>query len=359
MADTTVATANAVRQWENDYFKEYVRGNRFNRYMGTDANSIIHLNETLTGKPGTQVTIPLITRLKGQGVSGNSVLEGREEQLSNYGHLITTNVLRNGVVIDFLEEQKSDLGLRNAAKAALKMWSMEDLRGNNGNGRGIIDALTSFRSGDTITSYANTSEATKDAVVAANSDRYLFGAAKANIAANDHSAALANVDSTNDKLIYQTVSLAKRMAKVADPHIRPIRVAEDEEWYVMFAGSLPFRDLKTSLATINQNAMERGKDNPLFRDGDLIYDGVIIREVPELPTITGVGASNIDVAASYLCGAQAVGVAWAQRPVSKTQATDYDFRHGVAIQEMRGVEKLIFNSKIHGIVTVYTAAVGD
>jgi hypothetical protein len=117
--------------------------------------------------------------------------------------------------------------------------------------------------------------------------------------------------------------------------------------------------LKTSLATINQNAQVRGDNNPLFRDGDLIYDGVIIREVPELPVVTGVGASSIDVAASYLCGAQAVGVAWAQRPVSRTQETDYEFRHGVAIQEMRGVEKLVFNSKHHGICTVWTAAVGD
>jgi hypothetical protein len=360
MADTTVSTANAVRQWDNNYFLEYIRGNRFNRYMGTDANAIIHLNETLTNKPGTQVTIPLITRLKGQGVSGNMVLEGREEQLSNYGHLITTNVLRNGVVIDWLEEQKSELGLRNAAKAALKMWSMEDLRGANGNGRGIIDALYSFRSGDTITSYANTSEAVKDTFLAANSDRFLFGAAKANNASNDHSASLANVDNTSDKLIYQTVSLAKRMAKTADPHIRPIRVAEDEEWYVMFAPSLPFRDLKTSLATINKDAMERGKDNPLFRDGDLIYDGVIIREVPEIPVVVNAGASGTtDVAASFLCGAQAIGVAWAQRPVSKTQETDYEFRHGVAIQEMRGVEKLIFNSKQHGMVTVWTSAVAD
>jgi Protein of unknown function (DUF4043) len=359
MVDTTVSTANVVQQWESDYFLEYVRGNRFARYMGTDENSIIHLNESLTNKPGTKVTIPLITRLKGQGVSGNSVLEGREEQLSNYGHLISTNVLRNGVVIDYLEEQKSALALRNAAKAALKMWSMEDLRGANGNKRGIIDALYSFRSGDTITAYADTSEAVKDAFLASNSDRFLFGAATSNNSSNDHSSSLANVDNTNDKLIYQTVSLAKRLAKKADPHIRPIRVAEDEEWYVMFAGSYPFRDLKTSLATINQNAEVRGKDNPLFRDGDLVFDGVIIREVPEIPTVTGVGAGAIDVSAAFLCGAQAIGVAWAQRPVSRTQTTDYEFRFGVGIQEMRGVEKLIFNSKQHGVVTVWTSAVAD
>ena len=70
---------------------------------------------------------------------------------------------------------------------------------------------------------------------------------------------------------------------------------------------------------------------------------------------------------NYLCGAQAVGVAWAQRTQTATQDTDYNFRHGVAVQEIRGVEKLRFgtgpndtdNPKDHGMVTVYTAgAVG-
>ena len=45
--------------------------------------------------------------------------------------------------------------------------------------------------------------------------------------------------------------LAKRLAAIADPHITPIRTGEDEEWFVLFAGSLSFCDLKED-ATLAQ-----------------------------------------------------------------------------------------------------------
>src|SRR5690606_33392988 len=109
------------------------------------------------------------------------------------------------------------------------------------------------------------------------------------------------LDSTNDILKKGTISLAKRMAKTANPIIRPVRVNDDEEWYVAFADSLSFRDLKADLATTHADAMQRGKSNPLFTDGDLVYDGVIIREVPEIPPLES------NVGQVFLCGAQAVG----------------------------------------------------
>jgi hypothetical protein len=38
---------------------------------------------------------------------------------------------------------------------------------------------------------------------------------------------------------------------------------------------------------------------------------------------------------------------------------DYGFRHGTAIEEARGVEKLVFNNIDHGIVTGFVAAAAD
>ena len=84
-------------------------------------------------------------------------------------------------------------------------------------------------------------------------------------------------------------------------------------------------------------------DNPLFTAGDILYNGVIIREIPEMPVIPLVfTAGGIDVAMSAFCGAQALGVAWAQRMKSTTNTRDYGYMHGVGIQEMRGIGKLRF-----------------
>jgi len=132
-----------------------------------------------------------------------------------------------------------------------------------------------------------------------------------------------------------------------------------------------FRDLMLDPVIINslQYAWNRGSDNPLFTAGDILYDGVIIREIPELPTIPDVGAgATVDAGASYLCGAQALGIAWAQRTKAITNERDYGFFSGVGVQEIRGVAKLRFGVDPtvdqtkpvdNGVVTVWSAAEPD
>src|SRR3546814_10179827 len=67
------------------------------------------------------------------------------------------------------------------------------------------------------------------------------------------------------------------------------------------------------MSTVLQNAQERGDGNPLFNDGDLMYDGVIIRKIQEIPATGAVGTAGARVEPVYLCGAQALGIAWAKR----------------------------------------------
>lgn len=359
MALTTARTGLTPQQWDDKFFMEYVRENRFKRYMGTDENAIIQLKEDLTKAKGDKVTFAAVNKLAGDGVTGNTTLEGNEESLDTRSMAVTVAPLRHAVAVTNWDEQKSTIELRDTAKMALKLWSMEKMK------TAIITALGSING----VAYASASEAQKDAWLVDNADRVLFGAAKSNASSNDHSTSLGNVDSTSDKLTPEAVSLMKRIAQTASPAIRPIRLNEDEEWFVLFVNSRSFRDfaLNSTVTQANRDARVRGMDNPLFTGGSLVWDGVIVREVPEIGVLSGVGASNIDVGPAYLCGAQAVGVAWAQRTKTTTQVSDYGFRNGVGIQEMRGIEKLIFGSgsgdtddlKDHGVVTGFFSAVAD
>jgi len=348
MALTTVSAGNQVTQWDSDFFAQYVRTNRFKRYMGTDENSIIQLLEDLTVKKGGNIVLTLIAKLTGSGVTGDTALVGNEEGLANYDFKIPVDTLRHGVRVTDHEQQLTEIDLRNAAKTMLKLWSQEKIRD------AIITALGSVNG----VAFASAAASDKNTWTVNNADRVLFGSAVANYNAT-FATALLNVDAAGDKLSKGVVGLAKRLAKKSNPIIRPVSVNEDEETYVMFANPLAFRDLKTDLDTVLQNAQVRGSDNPLFHDGDLMYDGVIIREVPEIGVIAGAGAGGIDVAPNYLCGAQAVGVAWAKRTASTTDVTDYGFQKGVGIHEMRGIEKCVFNNKDHGVFTVFTAGVAD
>lgn len=347
MTLSTVATENVVKQWDSDFYREYIRANRFSRYQGTDSNSIIQLKEQLTKKPGDAITLSLVKALSGAGVSGNTLLEGAEESLLNYGQQISIQAYRNAVAITEWEEQKSALGLRNAARPVLKDWAMELNRSK------VISAMGSVIADDgSIVPYATATSTQRDEFIVSNADRVLFGAAKANTKAT-FALSLAELDSTNDILKKGTISLAKRLAKLADPIIRPVRVNDDEEWYVAFCDSLSFRDLKADMATTHADAMQRGKSNPLFTDGDLVYDGVIIREVPEI------GALTTNVGQVFLCGAQALGHVIGKRWGSSTEGRDYGFVNGVAIAGYFGTQKLVFNGKQNGMVNIYTYAAAD
>jgi N4-gp56 family major capsid protein len=349
MALTTVTSNLKEQIWDNDFFTNYVRKNRFNRYMGTDENAVIQIKEDLTKKAGDRIHLALVAELSGAGVTGNTLLEGSEEALNQYEFPIAVSTLRNAVAVTLNEEQFTGIDIRNAGKTMLQNWAMRKLRTD------IITALGSiYVSGTGNVAYGSATEGNKDTWLAANSDRVMFGDGSVG-GFTDHSADLALVTSSMT-LTKEIVSKLKAKAENASPIIRPVVVGEDSENYVLFVGSGAFRDLKADLAQTLRDAQTRGSSNPLFQDGDLEYDGVVIRKIQEIATLGTVGASSARIEPVYLCGAQALGVAWAQRTRSKTEERDYGFVHGVAVHEMRGVEKCNFNGKVHGVLTGYVAA---
>jgi N4-gp56 family major capsid protein len=364
--NVTAARANLTPTiWDRRFFTEYVRKNRFAKYMGEEMGSLIQVREQLGRENGDSIVFPAVRRLVGAGVTGNQVLEGSEELLNARSMKLTVSAIRHAVAVSDWDVQKSAIDLRDAAKDALQVWSLEKMRDD------LILALGSITANASVTvAYASASAGQKNSWLVANSDRVLFGASKANAVSGVMATALLTVDATNDKLTAASISLAKRIALTASPRIRPITVNNDEEWFVLFCNSYQMRDLKadTTIQSSLQYAAERGRDNPLFTGGDLIYDGVIIREIPEIGVISGVGASSIDVGQAYLCGAQALGIAWAQRTKTTTNVRDYGYFSGVGIQEMRGIGKLRFGTdgttedstpKDAGIVTMFMSSVAD
>jgi hypothetical protein len=128
MALTTVTTNLKEQVWDNDFFTNYVRKNRFNRYMGTDENAVIQIKEDLTKKAGDTIHLALVAELSGAGVTGDGLLEGNEEALSQYEFPIVVSTLRNAVAVTLNQEQFTGIDLRNAGKTMLQNWAMRKLR---------------------------------------------------------------------------------------------------------------------------------------------------------------------------------------------------------------------------------------
>lgn len=354
MTDTTAATENVVTNWKRKTFTEYVRQNRFNAYMGTGSNNVIVMRED----ERQTFSCPMVARLTGAGVT-TGTLAGNEEALSNFGWTLTPGYKRHAVRANKDEIEKVNFDIMGESRSALSTWAREEVRDDT------LNALGAIYNGTTYSTYAAAAEAAKDTWLANNDgtvNRVLFGNALGNQSTTDHSASLANVDATNDVLTSGIVSLMKRMAQTADPHITPIKVTDDEEMFVLFVGSMARRDLlaDTAFLQATREANVRGAKNPLFKGGDLIWDNVIIREVPEIAAISGVGAAGIDVEPVYMCGVEAVGFGIGQRPTpTRLAEDDYGFLKGVGVELKHDIKKMYWNDIQNGVVTGYMSGVAD
>jgi hypothetical protein len=379
MAETLLATASERQVWVTQYFQEYVRHSRFLPYMSNSSvnkGGIILTKFQAEEEAMRTINIPFIGRLKSAGVTGATALDGVEEELTNFNCPITVDWRRNAVRIPKSTSFRTEINLWDAAKDALRVWESEKLRDDiiRAFAHVIIDANGS------IVPYELSTAAQQNSWVAGNSDRVLFGTTNSNYSAT-FATAMGNVTAAM-KASSAMMGLAKRIAKLADPHIRPFRVEDGDgrEYYVAFHGARTFRDLKADTVIVAANTNARAREgmgmekNPIFQDGDLIYDGVIHREIPEIDAycaaasanpnggaaFNGVGNAGADVRPIYVCGGGAVGVAWGQEPTPRTDMIkDYGFRPGVAIEELLGVKKINFNGVQNGVVTVFAGAAAD
>lgn len=359
MALTTVPTNARVKIFQNKFWREYIRGNRFSKVMGTDENSPIQLVEDLTKKKGESVTMYLVNRLTGAGRTGYQTLKGYEEPVDIRSFTLKVALTRHAVTHWKTDEQFSAIDLVESKNAVLQDWFKENVRDR------IILALGSISTdGSTHQAYASASEADKDTWAANNSDRIVFGAAAFNA---DHSAGLTQLDTTADIITDANLKILKDAAKAASPKIRPIKIREDEEWYLVYMGTKLFRQAQTALATLNREAWVRaqGENNPLFTGGDLISDGLVIKEIPEIGALPGTPGSGgtTAVAPAYLVGAQALGYGIALRSKVISQEDDYEEVQGAGIKMLDVINKAYFGAgaddtttpKQNGVVTGYYA----
>lgn len=373
MASTTVLSGLELTKWQMKFMREYVRDSGFEPYMGTELTNIICVKNDLTDS-GYTVRIPLVGRLKGNGVSGNTTLSGAEEAMDQYYQDVQWEFYRNAITWTKKEAEKMGPRLMEEARPLLKEWAAELVKYQ------IIDTFHKMDG----TKFSSAAAGVRNTWLTNNSDRVLFGSLKANASSNVHATAIATCDSVNDKMTTDTITLAKRIAKTANPHITPFKSnTSGREYFVQFTHPRAFRDLKKDTAMTNANRDARSREgsgmdsNPIFQDGDLIYDGVIVREIPEFEqgrvsgindetTLVNAGSGGTtDVGVSFLCGQQALAFANKQlpKPVDKSES-DYEFIIGKGIELAHGIEKLTWANgsgtrKDNGMVTIYNAATPD
>lgn len=383
--ETQVQSSLYNQEWDKKALMESQRASQFTPYIGKGTNNAI------VYRPMSAITdnIPFVPDLTGNFVNGNTALEGNETASQAHHETVTAEWLRKGTLFTKREGAFAGFDLRGASKDVIVNYYKNAMRTR------IIDALLSTRAStsaganlyygliedssngpiiqssswdaDAITtiegaSVTTNSEANKDTWLTNNSDRVLFGSLRSNASSNDHSTALGLVDTTDDTNRAAHISMLKRMAKQASPRINPIRIDGDgNEWFLYLTGSRGFRDLQSDpeIRQADLEARERGMRNPVFTGGELMYNGVIIKEVEEMPVLYQAGASSCDVGVGFLVGNQALAYGVFQEMKSVSNVTDYGFRQGLGTECCDTFKKIFFNGKQHGVVTHYYAAAAD
>jgi Protein of unknown function (DUF4043) len=380
VALTTVQVNNKLIVFRKEITREYIRQNLFAPYIGTELTAIIRvINDLKNG--GEQINIPLVARLKQQAI-GTGTLVNNEESLDNFGDRGWIDWARNAVTVKESERQKSSIDLLGVMRPMLEDWGKELQRDE------LVDTFFAVPLNNTAPAGLGSFNGQRvngalfDAATAGqrntwnsdNSDRVLYGGAQGNFNAT-MATALANVTAG---MTYSAAAQLKmkRLAKKANPRIRPYKLKNGREYFVTFAGSNCFRDYQSDTTIINANTQARPREgdgldkNPLFQDGDLIYNGVITREVPEIDirlptTYTTAGSGAIQVAPVWMCGQSAIAWLWGRMPrPTFRKEDDYQFIRGVGIEMAYGLKKIakLNNSnqyKDWGVFTGFFASLND
>lgn len=382
MALTSNHVNNEVIKFRKTAATDFLRKNRLDPFMGPDSTyPIVRLKDLAAD--GKQINIPLVTQLSGSGV-GAGTLRGNEEQIDSYGFPVWADWARNAVANNRAVNKESSFSIRSTARSLLSGWSRRIVRDD------LVDSLLSIPTaaiqsnrlaspGNRVNGikWSAATAGNKNSWVTANYDRVVFGSQISNYSTT-FATAVANVDSTNDKMTAAVGGLMRDQAKQSGvdpnnpgvyngrPKITPWQQKDtDQEWYLCLVGDRAFRDLKAdpTMYQANRDAREREgrdptKNNPIFTGGGLVYDGVYYLNIPEITQrvlLKGVGASSIDVEPVFLLGQGALAYALGQMPrPTQLEDGDYDFVTGMGIEAQYGVGKIA-----KAPLNVASATVGD
>jgi N4-gp56 family major capsid protein len=318
--------------WRKALFAD-VRDNLYvSRFMGSSEQSMIQELEDLKKEAGSNVSFGLGMKLSGAGVSGDSALEGSEEQMTDYDEDLAIDQLRHAVrLTGRMDEKKNAYAMRTNAKNRLSDWWAERID------QEVMDKLC----GKTTSTFSNTP-------TAAASGRSVFAGGQTSV--GNLTAAM--------KMDTKVLDAAKQLATTpaSGPKLRPVRI-NGKPYYVAILHTYDATNLRQDpvWAQAQREAGERGDDNPIWTGSLGVWNSIIVHEHEYVYRTTD-GSGGANVARNVLCGQQAGVIAWGASVQWVEKSFDYGNSWGISVGAIFGVIKPIFNSLDYGVITMFSAS---
>lgn len=333
MAITNIGDSHALRKalWEKKLYDLIIAGTFFNRFTSESMNSIVWNKKNLMKEQGDKITFGLTTTDPSDhaGVSGSTTLEGNEVALEFGDFNVELEVYRQAVASNIKSKKRTSFNLSAEEEEFLRKWyvsKLDDLHFSAAYASTTLNCYMNGSSGFTVGSSAATGIA---AVTAA-------------------------AGKLTPDLISQAVVVAKTGNGGAHYRIEPINV-DGKSLYVLVVSEDTMYDLRSNsvMQQANRDALERGKSNPLFRNDDLIYNGVLITACERCNS--GTNASSVAYSENLLMGKSALVRADGMKFELIKEKFDYKFKNGLAAQMYTGIAKAKFDSKDFSILNIITS----
>ncbi|HCO58911.1 MAG TPA: N4-gp56 family major capsid protein [Porticoccaceae bacterium] len=348
MATTSygVNDSEAVKLWSKKLFREALNNTTMAADIGSGSGSIIQLMDDTSKGAGDRIRTILRMQLSGEGIQGDSTLEGQEEALITYTDDVVINQLRHAVRSKGnMSEQRIPFSVRNEARIGLQDWWADRFDTS------IINQL-SGNTAQTDTRY------TGNQAVTATDSNHEF---RPNSKSSD--ATLSAADTMSLTLIDSLVEKAETLSVP----IRPVMVG-GQPHYVLYMHPSQVTSVRTSTDTgqwldIQKAAMQGGRvsDNPIFTGALGVYNGVVLKKNNRIPLGVNGTSTVANTRRAIFAGAQSACIAFGRDhgPNQMTWVEElFDFQNqlGVSAGSVFGVKRTIFNSESFGCIVLPTYA---
>ena len=364
MAITAFGTNDAptVKLWSRALEREVLPATLIGKFMGRGPDAAVQVKDDLSKGPGDRVRMTLSMLLNGDGVSGNTSLEGNEESLTYHTEDVSIDQLRNGVRNYVrIDSQRVAHDVREDAKIRLRDWWADSLD------RSFINQLCgNSAESDTKKTGLNT-------VTAPDADHIIYPG-KTTAATSAATLATAAQHSFCLGLVDKALTKIKMLNEASNiPVIRPMKGG----YYGCILSPYQVEDMMLGVNTdmdgpsweeIAQWSMQGGQisDNPLLTGALGVYKNVVFYEDSRVPKAqdSGTYEATYNTRVASLFGAQACFAAFGReggRPdrfLWNEESFDYGNQHGVSASLIYGLKKAIFNSDDFGVIALPTFASG-
>lgn len=353
--------------WSMDLWKQARNLSFVNKFLGSDANAIIHhITELKRDEKGARAVITLIADLTGDGVAGDRQLEGNEEGMQTFDQVIRIDQLRNANRLEGrMADQKSVVTFRSNSRNLLAYWLSDRIDQLAFLTLGGI-SYTKRPDGSTrVGSDLPYLEFAADVTAPSANRRLRWDGTAKTLVASGASSAIVSADTPTWELFVQLKAYCK------DRYIRGTRREGGDELYHAFLCPQAMAKLKLDPTyMLNLRHSTNGATNAkLFGGGSVEIDGIVLHEFRHVPNTRNAAsgskygaAGTIEGSQIIFCGAQALGMADIGAPEWVEKDFDYDNSPGISVGKILGFLKPKFGSiyenasvEDFGVVNVYVA----